>query len=529
MGCSGGGVMPDSSITNKVKGYGDPLGDKLRSLLWSTGSSDDEAIDDDSGVDRCADITNVVWGWEVSTNGCGEIKKEGTPSGDDYVYTVACWEQSTGAETSSIWFAVLWRDGVSGTDEVAVTQQVDSQNDDKLQKWPAITAHLGEYGDGDYAIIVDVAYQLSQGYDPEIPWVGQWEIRHCRYAMPDYGADEDFDSFDTLIEETASTDENHDCIHPDIVFDSAYHDYQAEADRLHLVYEVDDYEAGQSIFYRFGEEDTEEEVDWDSAYRINTAGQQDWVPRIDVGQDDSNYIYTGIGGIAMTMYYVGVVWMHADYDLLMEDWYTNIRFCMLPADGEVPGSIQVRAITNNTSVRVIEAQPFIDIGPVGSGAPRTTFITWTYAVIENGVLSPITVVGNNTIRLRRVGQYSGLTLVDANVVQCRNGLATAALKETNVKQGYLVWLNDEWSYENSTATDVEVYACDLSWGTGPFDYNIYRTNFEDISDGLSSWAVNQGYTYGPEIAIFNYNIGKCVWTDIDNGTPPSIWGDSSDW
>jgi len=248
------------------------------------------------------------------------------------------------------------------------------------------------------AMSADVAYQLSQGYEPQ---VGQWEIRHCRYAMP-------------------------------------------------------------------------------------------------------------------------------NHSLLTEDWYTNIRFCMLPADGEVPGSIQVRAITNNTSVRVIEAQPFIDIGPVCSGAPRTTFITWTYAVIENGVLSPITVVGNNTIRLRRVGQFSSVTLVDANVVQCRNGLATAALKETNNKAGYLVWLNDEWSYENSTATDVEVYACDLSWQTSP-QYNIIPSNFVNISDGLSSWALNQGYANGPEIAIFDYDIAKCVWTDIENGTPPSIWGDSSDW
>jgi len=52
---------------------------------------------------------------------------------------------------------------------------------------------------------------------------------------------------------------------------------------------------------------------------------------------------------------------------------------------------------------------------------------------------------------------------------------------------------------------------------------------QNISSGHSSVAPDTAYQYGPEVAIFAENVGKCIWTDIANGTPPSIWGDSSDW
>jgi hypothetical protein len=533
MGCSGDGAMPNTPGFNQAKAYYDPQADRLRTLLWSTGSNDDEPIDDDSGVDRSADITNVVWGWEYSNYGLGDMKGVGIPwgQGDDYIYTVACWEESTGVGEGDIWFAVLWREGYYGDDEVAAVQQVDVGNADKLQKYPAVTAHLGEYGNDDYSIIVDVAYQLSQGYDPQIPWVGQWEIRHCRYAMPAYGDDSDFDSFDTLYEWTVSEDQMHDCIHPDIVFDCGYDDPTGGGNKLHLVYEVDDYENGQSIYYRFCELVTEEILAWDDSYQINNPGDQDSYPRIDVGMDSSTYIDVGDYAQAEQVYYVGVVWMHADYDDNLDDWYTNIHFCMLPPDGSYPpAGVQVRVLTENVSVRVIHALPFIEIGQPNAGDSRTTFIVWTYAVKEigPGTIVIIEVYGNNTLRLANLGQYSHASLVDGSDVFNRNGLPTLALKETGNQDGYLVWLNDEWSLQNPNATDVEVYACDLSWDTDD-EYEIYCVNFDNISKGLSSWAVNQGFTYGPEIAIFDFPLGKCVWTDIDNGTPSSIWGDSSDW
>jgi len=170
----------------------------------------------------------------------------------------------------------------------------------------------------------------------------------------------------------------------------------------------------------------------------------------------------------------------------------------------------------------------IDIEPLGASFPRSTMVTWTYAQESGPKYTPINIEGTNTIRLANSQPY--LSLVTANEVDARNALATVALKETDDKEGYMDWLNDEWSWENSTAVDVEVYAGDIFWNTSP-SYNLWIDNFANISNGLSSWAVDQGYTYGPEIAIFDAGEAFSLWTDIYDdyiGTPPSIWGDASD-
>jgi hypothetical protein len=491
----------------------------FRDAVWGTGN-DDEAIDDDSGADKNVDISNVVWGWELSDNGWGHIKEDGDAN-DDYIYTVACWQESTGVGEGDIWFSVLWRDGENGDLNVGTAKQVDTGYDDALQRWPSVTAHLGEY-ENEPRIIVDIAYELSTST------TDNWKIRHCRYAMADYGSDNDFNSFDTLITETVSTDNLHDCIHPDIVFDWAFDDYENPnaKNRLHIVYEVDDEIGAQDIYYRFGEEDDIDDIDWDSPYQINTDGEQDERPRIDVGEDDSTYIMTDQGQQGASRYYVGVVWTHADYVELVEDWYTNIHFCMLPPDGTVPTTIQVRLITDNGNVDYVNGYPYIDIEPVDCSYPKTTFITWTYAEERGPDFIKLEIWGVNTLRLKHITPPAYVTVVDSGDVSTRNGLPTAALEQTDDKDGYLTWLNDEWTPE-STTVEVEVYAGDLSWDTSGF-YNIDCTNEVNISYGESSWAIDQGYTYGPEIAIFHDDIGMCIWTDIENGTPPSIWGDSSD-
>jgi hypothetical protein len=538
-GCSGK-PEPVTIITDTDGTQGEHDQGFLRGIWWTGPGYPDEEIDDVVDVnEQNVDITNVVYdnawpqGMPIMP---GHIKNTGGPPGDYYTYTVAAWQEPVYiGETIDEWdsyFRVLYRyESDPDQDGQGAIIEIDPDNSHH-QSFPAITANYN----GDGLIVVDVVYRRRIKDDPD----DNWEIWHQRFIQVQ---PMNFDNFVSVgppqpVSDPAWLDN---CDHPDIVFD-ADPDFPGGngTNRLHVVYEkaVEYYD--REIWYRRGEE-VNGAIIWTDVNQVISGLTYGLNGRasIDVGRDDTGYIQM-IMGPTPTNYYVGVVWEHGDYMFGGEDhdWQFDIFFAPLPASGPVPPLVNVAAITDSP-FRHFNVFPEIDIDPLENPF-KCTFIVWTHAI--NSAVHPpdrdwrtVYLEGNNSWRL--VNWLPPVELFNTEGPGGRNGLPSFAIRADQSAHGwgFLVWLNDQYPIE----FDVNVYAGGVFWEYNTPELSIYSYYYygaphespKEISFGDSSWSYGK-FTYGPEVAIFNVNWAKCIWTDVEEIGPEEwetgIWGDTSD-
>ncbi len=506
--CSKGNPMEPAS-DNQDSGS---LDNMFRGIYW-TETTNDEAVEDTEVTEHCADITNVVYGHSYDER--GEIKRADEPDGNEYTYTVVAWEERDGADTH-IYFKVLYRDGTTpeSDDHMGAVITVDDI-ENYLKKWPSITAHIND----DEQIVVDIVYQRRHVPDPN-PY--NWRIYWVRAEQDD---PDDFDDFTvgtpTDINPTGVT--YYHVMNPDIVFDAGAEDEENGVNRLHVVAEILwDYD-DRDIWYARGVSDGLGGIDWTEDPNLN----EDLVgvnsqPRIDVGFDDTDYI----GNLNLDYslddgYYVGVVWHHGEYDDPPEDgWMYDVYLTLVPAKGNLPSDFYSEQLTEAT-LYFFNVMPYIDIEPIentDSGNKRTAMIVWTNTFNSGSGWMMGNLYATNTFRL---ALHAAPQQIFTSVVRA-NGLCTfAALADTS-NFGYLTWLN----YDSN---DWDILAGGVTWSTSGPNYDITSANDCEISYGLGDIGEYEEYNYAPQIAVFDVDAAKAIWTDVDNGYEPSIWGDTSDW
>jgi hypothetical protein len=491
-------------------------------------NGEDEGISDTAGDEQNVDITNVVYGYSWGGER-GLIKMADFPPGDPYTYTVATWQQPNG-DVSDVYFRVLYREGPDPMehDWMGDSVQVDGGYASEVQIQPAITAHLNE----NQEIVVDLVF-MSRPWFEETPNPYNWRIIHTRYRQDSFG---DFNGFSCVSSEDITPFHvfHNNCAQPDIVFDAG-----AESpdgwNRLHVVFVIMWEFYDRDVWYERGDVDGYGFVIWHTRefdVNFNHPGVNAW-PRIDVGFDASGWVHSIPQGTPGTQtYYVGIVWQYSWYDFIHDTWPTNVVYAQIPANEPLIYWMWSGDIVWGYSIGMMKpfhthhmALPCIDIEPiVCTEDNRTTMIVWTHAAQYEGEndYDAANVEATNTLRL-----YMGYNEVDLFYLQGPgnlNGVATFAAKADDSNSGYLTWLNC-----NGLNYNGHVYAGEVFWEADP-EYFIWSDNtWFNISSGHSSVAPDTEYRYGPEVAIFNENVGKCIWTDIANGSPPSIWGDSSDW
>jgi len=515
-GCSG-----DKS--NPITSDDDPS----RLAPWTIAGVDEE-IADTANDERDVDITNVVYGHSWGGER-GFIKMYNHPFDDPYTYTVATWQQSNG-DVSDIYFKVLYREGPDpmDDDEMGNPVQVDGGYASEIQIQPAITAHLDE----DQKIVVDLVF-MSRPWSEEIPNPNNWRIIHARYRQNSFG---DFSGFSLVSREDITPFQvfHNNCAQPDIVFDAGA-EGQDGWNRLHVVFVImwdfDD----RDIWYERGDVGGDGSVSWHGG-EFDVSWQHQGVnawPRIDVGFDASGWVHSMPHGTpGNQVYYVGIVWQYSWYDLIHETWPTNVVYAQIPANdplffywrwsGDIVRGYSIGMMKPYYTHHMV--LPCIDIEPIEcDGDNRTTMIVWTHAAqLEGYDYDAANIKATNTLRL--CASYDEVDLFYLQGPGNLNGVASFAAKADDSNSGHLTWLNN-----NGLNYNGHVYAGEVFWEADPM-YVIWSSGtWFNISDGHSSVAPDTAYQYGPEVAIFNENVGKCIWTDIANGTPPSIWGDSSDW
>ncbi len=533
-GCSGKSqdVTSPSSGQNTISNAGDQ--GVFRNFLWSNPPLEvDEQIPGSANDDRHADITNVVYDHYYPVGYPGRIKDYwpgGSPpiiyqEEDENTYTVVTWQWTDGG-LSQISFRVLWRDD-SGNYYKGSEFTVENP-ENWIYAWPAITANLRVDG----LIVVDIAFQARETENDD------WAIYYTRWVQ---GVQQDYDDFDQLIapyEVYSVTGVN--CIHPDIVIDATpYNQTFPSYQRLHLVFEINDgYQNGSLIYYMMGI-DGGFFISWggqtlEGVPSANSPAEYNTRPRIDVGYDDTGIIETYFDtNPSNDGYYVGVVWNTVEFD--DDIHWANIMFAGFDADEFAPDPPEVVALTDNSASPgyVYEVFPYIEIDPVeleDDEVDRFTHVVWTQTVDEdppNGDYEDGLMWGTFTGWISVWG-ISAFPLYEG-ATEGRDAFPVLATQVNEVYNSesqvwvrvcYVAWLNDE----GPDSEDVEVWV-----GRNEFDDdNYFEGGAEQIGGGDTS--ILSPWNYGPEIAIYDEDRGRCVWTDVDEyGVPYTVFGDRSDW
>jgi len=521
-GCSGKSQTTTPDNENQLVPVKPDLG-MFRNLEWTNPPVGDELIPRQPPApagESNADITNVIYDHFYPVGYPGRIKDHWHggplyPQEDAYTYTIAAWQRPEG-EISNIYFRVLYRDGdgVYGMSPEIMVQNINGW----IHEWPAVTAHLRYDG----RIVVDIAFQARVNENQ------RWIIMHARSIQ---GTPQVFSSFPPAVVDSPISMPYYDCQHPDIVIDAAPDTIlYPSCNRLHLVFEVNaGWGSTSRIDYRKAL-DWGDHLQWVEQGPLSTNSPSPYCerPRIDVGYDDSQVIQVLFQ--SPTVYYVGVVWntMHFTGGLK-----ADVEYCGFWAQFFFPNPPLVYQLKTAGTLD-FHVYPYIEIDPVELGGglnPRFTHVVWTETVLNPGTgqFENAVMWGQYTGRIIPYGIPSAQLLYAGAIPGGRNGLPTYATFTREVdeggllrRKGWLTWVHDDGPND----PNVEVWAGALEYNKAdPWMY--YPVNQEQIGGGDSS--IYEPYVYGPDVATFNQVLCRSIWTDFDDGTFYSIFGDSSEY